>query len=393
MFVIYEKEDTLLNFYPFSLSHPLWDLRVGIFTIKELWERYLGEKVYVYTERSYIREYVENTQEVSFRKPQSGDIVIYSNYLPQRELANKVKKLKEGEAITDIDGEIIAYGSSYDTERYFVYYLREKVDIKKLNYLFNVIDLIGERINTEFSLIDSNEAPLIIESDSVKLLGKDRMRFGKSVKIAPFVVIDATQGCVFIDDNVEILPFSYIKGPVYIGRDSLVKPNSKLCNGVSIGKVSKVAGEIEESIVLGYSNKQHDGFLGHSFIGEWVNLGALTTNSDLKNNYSNIKIRVKDKVIETNKRFLGVFIGDHSKSGIITMFNTGTVMGFSSNVFNGGFQRKFIPSFQWGESDMYHLEKAINTATVVMGRRSVKFTQAHKKLFEYIFELRLKDGL
>ncbi len=393
MYVLYERKDVFLNFYPFSLSHPLWELRAGIFTIKELWEKYLGKDVAVYSEREYIQKYIEGLDRGKLKKPGAGDIIICSNYFPDTELANKVKELKEGEGIFDQSGKMVACGVSCESDAHFDYFKKEIMNVKGLNYLFDVIDIIGEQINNEFQLIKQDNEPILEEKSSVRLVQRERMRFGKNVRIEPFVVIDASEGSVFIDDNVHVLPFSYIKGPVYIGKNTLIKSHSRIYDGVSIGKVCKVAGEIEESIILGYSNKQHDGFLGHAFIGEWVNLGALTTNSDLRNNYGNVKIRIRDEVIDTGRRFLGLLMGDHSKSGITTMFNTGTVTGFSSNIFDAGFQDKFIPSFQWGRNDIYNLNKAMETARVVMKRRNMEFTDAHRDLFEYIFELRLKEGL
>ncbi len=394
MYILYECEkDVLKSFYPFSLSHPLWELRAGIFTIKELWEKLLEEKVGVYTERSYIRNYLQALERYEIKKPEVGDILLCSHYFPTHSLVEKVKNLKEGVALLDSEKNIVAYGISYGAKSYFEYYEKEEVNVNPINWLYEVIDFIKIRINEEFELVDSDNEPFLVDKENIKLLHIENIKFGRNVQIDPFVVIDAGEGKVFIDDNVKVGSFSYLKGPLYVGRGSLIKPHSRIYDGVSIGEVTKVAGEVEESIILGYSNKQHDGFLGHAFVGEWVNLGALTTNSDLKNNYGIVKLKLKDEEIDTGRRFLGVLIGDHSKSGIMTMFNTGTLVGFSSNVFGAGYHDKFIPSFSWGQKEVYHLEKAIRTAKVVMGRRNVEFKDAHKMLFEYIFELRLKEGL
>ncbi len=394
MYIIYERNESVLeNFYPFTLSHPLWELRAGVFTIKELWERMLGEQVGVYIERDYMREYIEALGKYEMRKPKPGDVILCAHYFPTMELAEKVKELKEGKAILDKDGNIIAYGVSYDAKSYFEYYEKEVMDVERVSKLYDIIDLIKDRINFEFGLVDRESGPYLFDKNSVKMLNEDGIKIGRNVNIDPFVVIDATEGKVFIDNGVRIGAFSYLKGPLYIGENSIIKPHSKIYDGVSIGKVCKVAGEIEESIIMGYSNKQHDGFLGHAFVGEWVNLGALTTNSDLRNNYGEVKIQIREDVVRTNKTFLGLFVGDHTKSGILTMFNTGTVVGFSANVFGEGFQDKFIPSFSWGRDEVYHLDRAIETATRVLPRRGVEFKEAHKKLFEYIFELRLKEGL
>lgn len=393
MYIIYERKEIFLDFYPFSLSHPLWDLRSGIYTIKELWEKFLDDKVYLYTERDYMREYIEGLGLGEFRKPEASSVVICPHYFPTKELADKVKNLKEGQALLDKNNNIIAYKASYEAKTYFEYFSKEIFDIPRISYLFELIDIIGERINYEYKFVNANYEPMYKNKDKVTLINREGIKFGKNVTIYPFVIIDAETGSVFIDDNVTIYPFSYIKGPVYIGKNSIIKPHSKIYNGVSIGEVSKIAGEVEESIVYGFSNKQHEGFLGHSFIGEWVNLGAMTTNSDLKNTYGGVKIEINGKKIDTNRTFLGLLMGDHSKSGIMTMFNTGTVVGFSSNIFGSEYQKKFIPSFSWGKDDIYNLDKAMETAKRVMARRDKEFTEHHRKLFEYIYTLRLNEGI
>ena len=393
MYVIYERKEALLDFYPFSLSHPLWDLRAGVYTIKELWETLLQGKVYVYTEREYMKEYIEGLGTGRFRKPDVSDIVICPTYFPTIQLAEKVKKLKEGEALVDKNDNIIAYRASYASGTYFEYFSKETVDIPRIGHLFELIDFIGERINYEFSIKDENNEPVYKDKKSTVLVNREEIKFGKNVILHPFVIIDAEEGKVIIEDNAIIYPFSYIKGPVYIGKNSIIKPHSKIYDGVSIGKVCKIAGEVEGSIVYGFSNKQHDGFLGHSFIGEWVNLGAMTTNSDLKNTYGSVKIQIRQEKIDTKKTFLGLLMGDHSKSGIMTMFNTGTIVGFSSNIFGADFQKKYIPSFSWGRDGVYKLEGAKRAAKRVMARRGKEFTEHHEKLFEYIYTLRINEDL
>jgi UDP-N-acetylglucosamine diphosphorylase/glucosamine-1-phosphate N-acetyltransferase len=166
---------------------------------------------------------------------------------------------------------------------------------------------------------------------------------------------------------------------------------------VSIGKVCKVGGEVEDMIMMDYSNKQHAGFIGHSYLGSWVNLGADTNCSDLKNNYSQVKIKLSSGEVDTGMQFLGVLVGDHTKTAINTMFNTGTVAGFSSNIFGAGFPDKYIPSFSWGGSDAgfieYDPEKSIKTAKIVTARRNVPFTASDEKLFKNIFEMTRKERM
>jgi UDP-N-acetylglucosamine diphosphorylase/glucosamine-1-phosphate N-acetyltransferase len=181
-----------------------------------------------------------------------------------------------------------------------------------------------------------------------------------------------------------------IQGPAFIGKGSVVKAHSSIYHDTSIGEVCKVGGEIEATIIHSYTNKQHDGFLGHSYIGSWVNLGASTNNSDLKNNYSSVSVLIKGKNVDTKSQFVGLIMGDHSKTAINTMFNTGTIVGVSSNIFGSGFPPRYIPSFSWGGSDFirnYDIEKCLEVARVVLGRRKIQLTQAEEELLRDVYEM------
>ncbi len=225
-------------------------------------------------------------------------------------------------------------------------------------------------------------------------LNKKDIFIAKDAVIKPSVVIDAETGPVVIDEGAKVLPNSTIMGPVYIGKGSIVKAGSKLYQGVSIGPMCKVGGELEETVFSGYSNKQHEGFIGHSYIGQWINLGANTNNSDLKNNYKPVKLYVNGKLVDSGKTFLGTFIGDHTKVGINTMFNTGTVVGACSNVYGSGFQPKFIPSFAWGGGDSFvehNVEKAVETAKAVMKRRKITLSKDEEKKIRQAFTSTAKE--
>jgi len=177
-----------------------------------------------------------------------------------------------------------------------------------------------------------------------------------------------------------------IKGPVFISSKCVINPGTKLRGNVVLGPVSKIGGELEDCIIQGFSNKQHDGFLGHSYLGEWVNLGANTNNSNLKNNYSNVKIRLNNKLLDTHKKFLGVLMGDFSRTGISTMFNTGTYVGVGANIFGSEFQTKNIKSFQWGKSDTTNFEKLIETCRIMKSRRNLKFEECEEILLRFLYE-------
>lgn len=225
--------------------------------------------------------------------------------------------------------------------------------------------------------------------DGAVLVNASSISIGEGTVIKPGAVIDAEPGPVMIGEHVTVMPNAVIEGPCYIGDGSVIKIGAKIYGGTSIGPVCKIGGEVEGSIFLAYSNKQHDGFVGHSVIAEWCNLGADTNTSDLKNNYGHVRVTINGQDIDTGSMFVGLTMGDHSKSGINTMFNTGTVAGVSSNIFGGGFPAKFIPSFTWVNVpavEEYHLEKAIDVARIVMHRRKIIMTKTYEDLMRWTFK-------
>jgi UDP-N-acetylglucosamine diphosphorylase/glucosamine-1-phosphate N-acetyltransferase len=202
--------------------------------------------------------------------------------------------------------------------------------------------------------------------------GQENIRIGREVRISPGVVIDATRGPVSIEDGAVLMPNASLEGPIHIGRGSIIKMCARIYGGTTIGPVCKVGGEVAESIIQGYSNKQHDGFVGHSYLGEWINVGAGTDTSDMKNNYSPVSVQVGGNSVESGQLFVGLFMGDHSKTGIGSVFNTGSVVGVCCNIFGADYPPKYVPSFTWGGTsgfEEHDLEKAIETARRVMGRR------------------------
>jgi UDP-N-acetylglucosamine diphosphorylase/glucosamine-1-phosphate N-acetyltransferase len=210
-----------------------------------------------------------------------------------------------------------------------------------------------------------------------------------TARIDSGVVLDCSEGPIIIEEGVRIMPNSTIIGPAFIGKNSLVKIGAKIYGGTSIGSVSKVSGEIENSIILGYSNKQHDGYLGHSYLGSWVNLGAGTNTSDLKNDYSPVRVTIEGEEFNTDSLFVGLLMGDHSKSAIGTQFNTGTAVGVSCNIFGEGFPPKWIPNFSWviaKEVTQYRYEKAIEVAKAVMARRNVAISTEETQMLRALFD-------
>jgi len=249
----------------------------------------------------------------------------------------------------------------------------------------------GENIKGEFPLIFNNKENHLDIDSTYFVNSAENIFIGSDVKIEPGVYLDAKEGPIIIDDEALIMANAVIKGPVYIGKKSKIKIGAKIYEGTSIGKVCKVGGEVEESIIQAYSNKQHDGFLGHAYLGEWVNIGADTNNSDLKNNYDFVKAYSysQNKLISTQMQFFGLLMGDHSKTGINTTFNTGCVVGIGCNLFGSHLFKGFIPSFSWGRGDRTTYKKPeniIKTADKVKKRRNLKLTEYEVELLKNIYE-------
>jgi len=245
-------------------------------------------------------------------------------------------------------------------------------DIMKIDYIWDSIFLNGKQIAEDSIFLKNYHSLFQSDHHNVIALNPRNILIGKNSDIYPSVVLDATDGFIVIGDNVKIMPQSTIIGPCYIGNNTIIKIGAKIYGDNSIGEWCKIGGELENSIIHGYSNKQHEGFLGHSYIGEWVNLVADTNNSDLKNTYSEISMTLPHKDIKTNRKFLGLVCGDHTKTGINSMFTTGTVAGVCGILVKEWFLPNYINSFTWGgkqDSPHYKFEKAIETAKIVMERR------------------------
>lgn len=399
-------EDQLAeNFFPLSLSHPVYDLLCGIKTLREKILCYFpdtnyslfcrkqleetvkqnnpGVKVNMLEEDNYLfingRILIDETFYETIGKNSAEKVFIKDDILIAAKItADRLKKIKP-----NIKGSIEL--SLFDGIP------SEKVVVDTVDFVWDLIRINGVQIKNDFTRIN---APGISEDArlfrGVHLINKDDVIIETGAVIKPGVVVDASNGPIYIGKDVEIMPNSVIEGPVYIGDKSKIKSCAVISENVSIGRVCKAGGEIEESVIMPYSNKQHAGFLGHSYLGSWVNLGADTNCSDLKNNYSTVKVSYKGRLIDTGLQFLGLIMGDHSKSAINSMFNTGTIAGFSCNIFGGDFPDKFIPSFSWGgkeKMEIYDVTKSIDTAKKVMQRREIKMTAADEKLFRSIFKM------
>jgi UDP-N-acetylglucosamine diphosphorylase/glucosamine-1-phosphate N-acetyltransferase len=267
-------------------------------------------------------------------------------------------------------------------------------ELNIINYQFDLIKLLDTELENDLNrLFKKNKTKR--RKTSAVLINKKDIIISHSANVIPGVVIDASAGKVYIGDDVIIEPFTYIKGPVYIGNNSTIRAGSQLYGPLFIGNNCKTSGEIISSVLMPYVNKQHYGFIGHSYLCSWVNLGAGTSTSNLKNNYSTVKVLWNNKETDTKSIFLGSIIGDFTKTGINTMLNTGSIIGISSNVIGSGFQDKFIRSFRWvltgrKEHTVYEINKALETAKISMERRNKILTGSYKETMQYIFTNRDK---
>ena len=387
LFEDYQKN----NLAPFTINHASFEVRCGAFTNIERVKSLMHESdklcLIVQPEfcaiiRKRYPEYVVNPDII-----QKG-LCLNGATLWNRETLDKINPRQNYSR----DGILIAMSLDDETPlSEFTNRVKSAIQVTldipvlHFNYLWDTIFAQHEVLFQDAGAFISNRGGIIHQSviyDTV-----ENVFIHETAKISAGVILDASKGPIIIDENVVVDIGALVQGPVYIGKNSKINPGAKLRGNIAIGTTCKVGGEVEDVIIHAYSNKQHDGFLGHSYIGEWVNLGANTNNSDLKNNYSTIRINLsKELEINTMQQFLGVLIGDYSKSGISTMFNSGTVVGLGANVFGSDFQPKFIESFSWGGGEnQTDFDKFIETCVRVKSRRNMVLTNAELKFLKNLY--------
>ena len=368
---------------PFTFTRPVADIRIGILTIREKWENYLGSTTTSVTEEYLMDKFPMVEME--------ENVMINASFLPNAILVDWIQNLKAKQAIV-FDEEIVAFYTQ-DTQ--------EEVDFDQYELLSFENELI--RIANTWDIFAKNDRAI---RDDYELLTMDRISqpIPESVNvIAPenifieegakleFVTLNASTGPIYIGKNSEIMEGSVIRGPFALCESGRVKLATKVYGATTVGPHSVIGGEVNNSVLFGYSNKGHDGFLGNSVLGEWCNIGADSNNSNLKNNYEEVRLwsYETEGFAKTGLQFCGLMMGDHSKCGINTMFNTGTVVGVSANIFGAGFPRNFVPSFSWGGAagfSTYLTQKAFQTAKIVMARRNVTFTDQDVAILTHVFE-------
>ena len=388
--IILFDDESREQMLPLSYTRPVAELRTGIFTIRERWEKLLKGKA------SYI-----TSEYLSGRFPmhlEDDNFVINGAIMPNDRLVRLIEQLEPNEALME-EGNLIA--ARLNRQQFELLLRDESIEeitgielgdtpFIHLSYPWDLFLYLRATIEYDYHLITAGRTSQSLPSNNQVLAGDNIfLEEGAQVSCA---ILNAQSGPIYIGKNAHVMEGAIIRGPVTIGEGSQIKMGAKIYGPTAIGPDCKVGGEVKEVVFLGHSNKAHDGYLGNSIIGEWCNLGAGCTVSNLKNNYSNVRMwdystrSMKDSGLQ----HLGMVMGDHSKAGIQTMFNTGTIVGVASNIFGEGFPPKFIPSFSWGGASglsTHRLDEAMLTAKRVMARRDITFNGDDESILKKVFEL------
>ena len=376
--------DARQSLLPFTYTRPVADIRIGILTIREKWEKHLGLTTTTITE-----EYLEEKfPMVEMEK----NILINASFCPTESLVEKIKNLSENEAIFKGDNVVAFYTTDSQEEVDFEQYTQIDFDedVIQVKNTWDIFTFNGEAIKQDFKLITEGKTSAPIP-EGVQVLNKENIFIEEGAKVV-FATLNASEGPIYIGKDALVMESSNIRGPFAMCNNAVVKMGAKIYKDTTIGPFSKIGGEVSNSVIFGYSSKGHDGYLGNSVLGEWCNLGADTNNSNLKNNYAEVKLwsYETNRFAKTGLQFCGLMMGDHSKCGINTMFNTGTVVGVSANIFGSGFPRNFVPSFSWGGAagfTTFQMKKVYEVVTAVMKRRSLVFDEKDQKILDHIFEV------
>ncbi len=386
-YILFDDE-TRLSLLPFTFTRPVSEIRIGILTIREKWEKQLAQPLSHLTEKFL--------QEKFPLKVADENILINGSVIPDKKLVRHIGRLNVGEKLVK-DGVIIAAGISKRDlaalEKVSSLEAHASLDypdsLFRINYNWEIFSKNEQAINEDFHLITAGRRSQPL-SKTNHAIGIENIFIEEGAKIE-CAILNASSGFIYISQNAEVMEGAMIRGPFSLGEHSTLKMGSKIYGATTIGPHCKIGGEVTNAVIFGHSNKAHDGYLGNSVIGEWCNLGADSNNSNLKNNYSTVKVwNYRDETfMNTNLQFCGLMMGDHSKCSINTMFNTGTVVGVSANIFGTGFPPKYIPSFSWGGSEgfkTFRIEEAIEVAQRVHERRNISFNEKEQKIMKHLFD-------
>jgi UDP-N-acetylglucosamine diphosphorylase/glucosamine-1-phosphate N-acetyltransferase len=368
---------------PFTFTRPVADILLGIMTIRQKWEMYLGSTTTTLTEE-YLSEKFPMVE-------LEENVMINASFLPNAVLVELISDLQPNQAIFKGEEVIAFYSQESQEEVDFDFYeiIEYEGDCLTITHTWDIFSKNDAAIREDFELLTENRKSQPIPK-SINVIDRQNIFIEEGAKLE-FVTLNASTGPIYIGKDTEIMEGSVIRGPFALCNNARVKMAAKIYGATTVGPFSTIGGEVNNSVLFGYSNKGHDGFLGNSVLGEWCNIGADSNNSNLKNNYEEVKLwsYETNSFEKTGLQFCGLMMGDHSKCGINTMFNTGTVVGVSANIFGSGFPRNFIPSFSWGGASgftTYVTKKAFETARLVMKRRNVDFDEKEAAILEHVFQ-------
>ncbi|MBK7869816.1 MAG: GlmU family protein [Saprospiraceae bacterium] len=374
---------------PLTYTRPVCELRVGILTIREKWEKWLNAKAFYITQ-----DYLAGKYSIEYDKE---NYLINGSVLPSDQLCRLLKQMDDGEAFLAGE-ELIAAKLDEEQMEQLMHdedfgelkgFDLQETEFLRINHLCDLYRLNDQAMRQDFALLTAGRTSQPI-SPTNRWTGEDQIFIEEGAKVE-FSTLNANTGPIYIGKDAEIMEGCNIRGGLALCEGATLKIGAKIYGATTIGPYSKVGGEVNNSIVQGYSNKAHDGFLGNSFIGEWCNIGADTNTSNLKNTYDEVKLwnYPAGRFLPTGQQFCGLFMGDHSLCGINTMFNTGTVIGVGANVFGAGFPRNFIPSFVWGGPagyQTYRTDKAFQSIERMMARRNKDFDIQERLILLRVFE-------
>lgn len=368
---------------PFTFTRPVADILVGIMTIRQKWEMRLGSTTTTLTEE-YLSDKFPMVE-------MEENVMINASFLANAILAEMVSNLEINQAI--FKGEDVIAFYTYENQQEVDFETYEIIEFEgdciRIEHTYDIFSKNAAAIKEDFELLTEGRKSQPIPK-SVNNIAKENIFIEEGAKLE-FVTLNATNGPIYIGKNSEIMEGSVIRGPFALCEGATVKMMAKIYGATTVGPYSKIGGEVNNAVLFAYSNKGHDGFLGNSVLGEWCNIGADTNTSNLKNNYEEVKLwnYETESFEKTGLQFCGLMMGDHSKCGINTMFNTGTVVGVSANIFGAGFPRNFIPSFSWGGpagTTVYMTRKAFETARLVMNRRNIDFDEKEAAILQHVFD-------
>lgn len=373
---------------PLTYTRPVCDIRIGILTIREKWEKCLGEKTSTIT---------ENYLSAKYPTVQGKEMMLINGSIcPTPNLVKAIKELKIGQALVSGNNVVAMYKTKeqFLSEEDSTQEIEVEEDFIKITYPWDIFVLNDRALKEDFKLITKGRKSAEL-SDTNRVVGKENI-FVEEGAVVEFAILNAKEGPIYIGKDAEVMEGSVVRGPFAMCEHSVLKMSSKIYGATTLGPHVKVGGEVSNVVIFGYSNKAHDGFIGNSVIGEWCNIGADTNASNLKNTYEEVRVWSieKNTFVPTGQTFFGTIMGDHSKCGINTMFNTGTVVGVSSNIYGHGYQRNYIPSFAWGGImglKSYDIDKAIEVAEKMYQRRNIQMSQEDKSILRNVYTQTLKN--